>query len=169
VSKLFSRKAAIRVAHRAHRHGVPLEIAYFIAFACRKYRVRYSLGYALFQQESNFEVVYGHDAGGLFAGLPVRRRNYKRFRAYIIAHAGQGANGVGLGQPTYWRYIQTHIGLWKPRVQVYLSLSILADLLSRHDERTAAGAYNGGEGNPNFIYADEVLAKATNWRPELAG
>jgi soluble lytic murein transglycosylase-like protein len=165
----YSRPAAMRVARRAHRHGVPLEIATYIALAAAKYEVPYAVAFAIFEQESNFEVVYGHDAGGLFAGRRVTKANYKRFREYVVSHMGVGANGVGLGQITYWTWIKLYVGLWKPRVQVYRSVEILAGLLARHSTFTALGAYNGGEGNPNETYAAEVSARADKWRPILAG
>lgn len=167
--KLYTRRAALRVARRAAASGVPLQIALYIAFACRKEKLRYALGFAMFEQESNFAVIYGHDAGGLFPGQRVTRDNYRRFRAEVVRRAGGGANGVGLGQVTWWTYIRDHSGLYKPRVQVYLSVSILADLVHRLGEFRGCGAYNGGEGNPNEDYAREVLARADSWRPKLAG
>lgn len=167
--KLFSRRAAERVARRAAAHGVPKQIAHDIAFACRKEHLRYALGFAMFEQESNFRNVYGHDAGGLNPGEVVTRENYLDFRAEVVRRQGGGANGVGLGQITYWTYIRDHVGLWKPKVQIYLATSILADLVHRLGESTGTGAYNGGEGNPNLAYAGEVLEKAKKWRPILAG
>lgn len=167
--KMYSRRAASRVASRAASHGVPKKIARHIAYACRKQRLRYALGFAMFDQESGFEAVYGHDAGGLNPGEKVTKANYRRFRGQIMQTFGIGANGVGLGQITYWTYIRDHAGLWKPKVQVYLATSILADLVHRLGEFTGTGAYNGGEGNPNESYAREVLERADEWRPRLAG
>lgn len=167
--RLYTRRAARRVAHRATTHGVPEKIAHDIAFACRKYHLRYALGFAMFDQESGFQVIYGHDAGGLNPGEKVTRENYHAFRREVIRRQGGGANGVGLGQVTYWTYIRDHSGLWKPRVQVYLATSILADLVHRLGEFTGTGAYNGGESNPNESYAREVLERANRWRPKLAG
>jgi hypothetical protein len=167
--RLYSRRAARRVAKRAAAHGVPKEIATYIAFACRKNRLRYALGFAMFEQESDFAVIYGHDAGGLNPGERVTKANYQAFRAEVIRRQGGGSNGVGLGQVTWWTYIKDHPGLWKPKVQVYLATSILADLVHRLGEFTGTGAYNGGEGNPNGTYAAEVLNRADEWRPRLAG
>lgn len=169
MSKLWTRRAAKRVASRAAEHGVPKEIATSIAFACRKEHLRYALGFAMFEQESDFKVIYGHDAGGLNPGQRVTYENYRRFRAEVVRRQGGGANGVGLGQVTYWTYIRDHPGLWKPKVQVYVATSIFADLVHRLGEFTGAGAYNGGEGNPNEAYASEVLERAKKWRPILAG
>jgi len=169
MSALFSRQAARHVAERAHDQGVPEDIANDIAFACCEEHLRYALGFAMFEQESDFKTIYGHDAGGLHPGEPVTRENYRDFRAEVVRRKGGGANGVGLGQVTFWTYVRDHPGLWKPRVQIYLATSILADLVHRLGESTGVGAYNGGEGNPNEAYAGEVLSRAEKWRPMLAG
>lgn len=169
MSALFSRQAARHVAERAQEHGVPEEIATDIAFACCEEHLRYALGFAMFEQESNFEPIYGHDAGGLHPGEPVTQENYRDFRAEVVRRKGGGANGVGLGQVTFWTYIRDHPGLWKPRVQIYLATSILADLVHRLGDSKGVGAYNGGEGNPSQAYASEVLSRAEKWRPMLAG
>jgi soluble lytic murein transglycosylase-like protein len=167
--KLFTRRAARRVAKRAAAHGVPKKTARHIAYAARVEELPYAIAFAMFEQESNFKVIYGHDAGGLLPGKPVTRDNYRLFRSIVSNGRGVGANGVGLGQVTYWTYIRDHRGLWKPKVQVYLDTSILADLVHRLGEFTGCGAYNGGEGNPNEEYAREVLMRSKRWRPLLAG
>lgn len=165
---MFTRRAALRIAYRAKRRlGVPWKIALYIAFAARKYKIRYAIAFALFEQESNYKVIYGADAGGLFPHQPVTRKNYAYFRRQVVSSGGRGANGVGLGQVTYWTYIRDHPGLWKPRVQVYLSLSILDGYLDAFPQFTALGAYNGGPANPNDSYAVEVEAKAAAIRPKL--
>ncbi|HEY0391020.1 MAG TPA: hypothetical protein VGC63_04860 [Solirubrobacterales bacterium] len=167
--ELYTRRAAKRVAKRAAPHGVPKAIALDIALACRKYHLPYALAFGMFEQESDFKLIYGHDAGGLLRGHRVTRENYARFREELIRRHGGGANGVGLGQITFWTYIRDHVGLWKPRVEVFLATSILADLVHRLGESVGCGAYNGGEGNPNMSYAGEVLDRAHRWRPILAG
>lgn len=161
--------AALAIAHRAHsRLGVPWKIALYIAYAARQHKVRWALAYALFEQESDYKAIYGHDAGGLFPGREVTRDNYRRFREIVVSQGGRGANGVGLGQVTYWIYIKEHPGLWKKRVQVYLSLSILASYIHSLGEFKGIGAYNGGPNSPNDAYANEVLARAKRIRPKLA-
>lgn len=164
----MTRRGALVVAHRANRRmDVPLAIAIWIALAARRSRVRYALAFAMFQQESNFQPIYGHDAGGLFPGARVTRENYRRFRAFVVANEGRGANGVGLGQVTFWTYIRDHKGLWKRRVQVYLATSILGSLVRSFGEEKGVGAYNGGPTNPNMGYSAEVLEKAKDIRPRL--
>lgn len=163
-----TRRGAVIVGRRAHRRmGVPLRIAIWIALAARKYGVRYAVAFGMFEQESNFKVIYGHDLGGLNPGLRVTRENYLRFRAEVIRRDGGGSNGVGLGQVTWWTYIKARVGLWKPRVQVYLATEILANLIQDLGEERGVGAYNGGPSSPNMSYAAEVLARAKNIRPKL--
>lgn len=169
MSALFSREAALRVAKRAVKHGVPKDIATDIALGCSKEKLRYALGYGMFEQESNFEVIYGHDGGGLNPGAAVTRENYKAFRNEVVRRKGGGANGVGLGQVTFWTYIRDTPDLWKPKRQVSLALSILADYVLAMGETEGIGAYNGGPGNPNETYAQEVLERARQWGPRLAG
>lgn len=165
---MFTRRAALRVAYRAKRRlGVPLDVALYIAFACRKHRLRFALGFAVCQQESGFRHVMGHDAGGLFPGRPVTRRLYRQLRSHLKATNGSGANGVGLFQITYWTYIVDKPGLWKKRANVFYGISIVADYVKRLGERTGLGSYNGGEANPQYVYADEVMEKADAIRPKL--
>lgn len=169
MSALFSREAALRVGKRAAKNGVPKEVATNIALACSKEKLRYAIGYAMFEQESNFEVIYGHDGGGLNPGAKVTKDNYKSFRSEVVRRKGGGANGVGLGQVTYWTYIRDNADLWKPKKQVYLATSILAGYVNTLGELQGIGAYNGGPSNPNETYAREVLDRAEKWRPRLAG
>lgn len=164
----MSDAAPITVARRAHRYGVPLRVALHIAFACRRYGLRYALGYALVEQESGFQHIYGHDPGGLLPGQKVTRANYKEFRGEVTAHSGGGANGVGLTQITYWTYIRDHAGLWRQRANIYFGLGLVAATIISKGEREGLAEYNGGAGNPQFGYADEVLSRATKWRGRIS-
>lgn len=169
MSTLFTQEAARRVAERAAKHGVPPKIAGYIASACAREKLRYALGFAMFEQESNFKSIYGHDPGGLYPGEPVTKENYARFRNQVCKNKGRGANGVGLGQVTYWTYIRDHVDLWKPKAQVDLATQIFADYIHDLGESTGTGAYNGGPTTPNPAYARQVLKRAEKWRPLLAG
>lgn len=167
MSALFSREAARRVAERAAKQGVSKGTAVNIALACAKEKLRYALGFAMFEQESSFEAIYGHDAGGLNPGERVTKENYAAFRKAVVRGKGRGANGVGLGQVTYWTYIRDHPGLWRPKAQIDLATSILAGYVHDLGEFKGVGAYNGGPASPNDSYAREVLERAEKWRPVL--
>ncbi len=162
-----SRRGALAVGFRAARRlHIPLSLSMYIAFACRENRLRFALGYALVEQESNFQHIFGHDVGGLFAGQPVTRSRYRRLRAHLEA-TGRGANGVGYTQITYFTYILENPGLWKKRANVYFGLGLVADSIKAHGQRTGLAAYNGGEGNPQYDYADQVESRAFYIRPKL--
>lgn len=171
MSTLFTQEAARRVAERAAKHGVPPKIAGYIASACAREKLRYALGFAMFEQESNFQSIYGHDPGGLYPGEPVTKENYAQFRKQVVKAEGKRpcANGVGLGQVTYWTYIRDHPDLWKSKAQVDLATSIFADYVLDFGEFEGVGTYNGGPGHPNAAYARQVLKRAEKWRPLLAG
>lgn len=165
---MFTRRAALRVAYRANKRlRIPLRITLYIGFACRKERLRYALGFALVQQESDFQHIFGADAGGLFPHEPVTRRRYRQLRDHLRATGGQGANGVGLTQITYYTYVLENPGLWKKRANVYFGLALIADNVDSYGERKGLAVYNGGPSNPQFDYADEVLTKAKLIRPHL--
>lgn len=164
----MTRRGALKVGYRAaSRLGVPLHIAMYIAFACREHSLRYALGFAMVKKESAFQHIFGHDSGGLFPGKPVKRWRYRKLRNHLRKTSGAGANGVGLTQITYYTYILDHAGLWKKRANVYFGIDIFADYVHRLGERTGAGAYNGGEANPQLDYADDLLAIARDIRPRL--
>lgn len=167
--KLYTRRAAKRIAARAHGHHVPKAMARDIADACRKYHLPYSIGFATVEQESFFRNVYGHDSGGLNPGDVVTKHNFEEFRRRVVSTNGGGANGVGPLQITYWTYIRDHPRLYKQRVNIFVGIKILADLVHRLGEFNGIGAYNGGEGNPNEAYAAEVLDRVKKWRPRLRG
>lgn len=157
------------VANRAQRHsGVNRAYCWDIAFACRHYRIRYSIGYALINIESNFKHIYGHDAGGLLQGQHVSRDNYLNYFRPRVSRGGSGANGVGLSQVTYWTYIRDHKGLWKPRANIYFGIGIVASNIHTYGERKGLAVYNGGAGNPNYAYASEVEHVASEWRRRIS-
>lgn len=164
----WSRAGALKVAYRAKRRlGVPLRYSIWIALACRKHHMRYALGYAMVLKESNYTNVFGHDAGGWYKGERVTRRKYRRLRKHLKESGGQGANGVGPTQITYYTYIVDHPGLWKVRANIYFGIDIFADYVHRLGERMGAGSYNGGEANPQQDYAADLLEKARDIRPRL--
>lgn len=168
MSVLYSREAARRIAERAMKNGVPKAVATNVALASAREKLRYALAFGMFEQESGFDAIYGHDAGGLNPGEPVTKNNYAAFRKAVVKGKGRGANGVGLGQVTYWTYIRDHPELWRPKAQIDLATSILAGYVHDLGEFKGIGAYNGGPANPNDAYAEEVLARAERWRPLLS-
>lgn len=164
----MTRRGALAVGYRAHRWlGIPLTLAMYIAFACRRHHIRYALGFALVEQESGFKHIFGHDVGGLFPGLPVTRSRYRRLRAHLKATGGSGANGVGYTQITYYAFILEHPGLWKKRANIYFGMSLIAEVIHAYGERKGLAVYNGGAGNPQYDYAQQVEDRARSIRTKL--
>ncbi|HYV32764.1 MAG TPA: hypothetical protein VEO53_16875, partial [Candidatus Binatia bacterium] len=80
----------------------------------------------------------------------------------LIAHvnAGGTSNGVGLTQLTsigLIRRAEALGGAHRVRPQCRVGFGLLHDLIERHGEETGIGCFNGGEGNPQFDYAQSVL------------
>ena len=165
---MWTKRAAYRVGWRAwKRVGVPFKVAMYIAFACRKERLAYAVGYAVCEQESGYRHIFGHDAGGMFPGLPVTEPRYNELRERLRRTKGPGANGVGLFQITYYTYILDNPGLWKKRANAYKGTEIVAGNVRAHGVRKGLAVYNGGEGNPQYDYATQVEARIDRIRPQL--
>jgi hypothetical protein len=122
-----------------------------------------ALGAALVEQESGFQNIFGCDwgSGVAFCHLPVTEARVK-----ALIDAGK-PNGIGPTQLTSFVYVKKANaigGAWDPKCNIRIGFQTLGDFINRHGLRTGIGAYNGGEGNPQYGYADEVLARAEKWK-----
>jgi hypothetical protein len=75
-------------------------------------------------------------------------------------------NGVGPAQLTARGFIEeAHRdgGAHRPSVNIATGIAILGRLQKKHGRIKGFGAYNGGEGNPNMRYAQEVIARSHRW------
>ena len=160
----MTRARALRVAVIAAAHGVKLRYAYRIAFAARAKRLGAALAFALIEQESGFKHIFGCDAGGPFCHERVTEWRYRRLQVHV--RQGGTSQGVGLAQITYGPYITQNDGLWKPRANVHFGFDLIRRSIDGTDGnlRLALAIYNGGPANPQFGYADEVLARRNKWR-----
>lgn len=129
-----------------------------------------ALARALVEQESGNRNIFGCDWGPQGDRPPYCHQAVTRARVQALLRAGK-ANGVGLTQLTSFGYVQAAErlgGAHLPRNQLRVGFQVLAGFIRRHGLRTGIGAYNGGEGNPQFGYADEVLAKRAVWKQRLS-
>jgi hypothetical protein len=90
----------------------------------------------------------------------------------LIRHVERGgvSNGVGLTQLTSIDFIKTaeaQGGAHTVEAQCRVGFRLLHGLIERNGERRGIGAYNGGEGNPNLDYADQVIAKRVKWQKKI--
>jgi hypothetical protein len=90
----------------------------------------------------------------------------------LIRHVKVGgvSNGAGLTQLTSIDLIQRaqrEGGAHTVEAQCRIGFRHLHDLIERHGERVGIGAYNGGEGNPQLDYADDVLELKAKWHGRI--
>ena len=131
-----------------------------------------ALALALVDQESSFRNIFGCDLGERDT-VPWCHQDVTKERVgQLIRHVNAGgvSNGVGLTQLTSIGFIQqaqAEGGAHKPSAQLRIGFRTLHDLIERHGERIGIGAYNGGEGNPQLDYADDVLELKAKWRGRI--
>jgi len=138
-----------------------------IILECRAHDVAISDGFALVDQESEFENIFGGDYGKLpnayappYYHVPVTKARVDA----LLAHGKP--NGVGPTQLTSFGFVQEANrdgGAHKPAVNIATGIALLGRLQKKHGRMKGLGAYNGGEGNPNMDYAHRVDAKADRW------
>jgi hypothetical protein len=132
-----------------------------------------ALALALVDQESGFRNVFGHDPvanpvksppGGT---LRVTRRRYRRYLTH--RHAGEGMQGVGPAQLTWWQ-IQDEAdregGCWKIRPNLRVGFRHLHTLIAAHGYADGIAAYNG-DGRAAAAYSASVRARRDRWRQIL--
>ena len=163
-------KRDLALATVAKQHGA--EWATRIILECRAHGVAVSDGFALVEQESEFQNIFGGDWGRLpdpwkppYYHVPVTAA---RVRA-LLAHGKP--NGVGPTQLTSFGFVReadADGGAHKPAVNIATGVAVLGRLQQRNGRLVGFGAYNGGEGNPNMTYAGECDRKADRWHHRFA-
>lgn len=150
IAKRFGMKHARTIADEAHRAGLLP-----------------SLAFALVEQEStDGSNVFGHDPTIFVGAGQVTKEKYLAYKWRRGRHGEGGMQGVGPVQLTYYS-IQDEAdrlgGCHKVRYSLRVGFRDLAHLIRLFGVRKALAVYNGGEGNPNYAYADSVLALDKKW------
>ncbi len=157
----------MKYAWRARRAGVPAGRAYPIAYWAWYYKLPLSLAYALFQQESGFRNVFGHDPVRSIRGGAVTKARYLYYKAR--RKRGLGMQGVGPGQLT-WYATQDRAdalgGCWKYGVNVRVALATLKANIRANGYAKGIERYNGS-GPAAVRYSREVRAKQKRWHAIL--
>lgn len=132
-----------------------------------------SLALALREQESGVKGdgnIFGHDPT-IYAGAgKVTKAKYLAYRHARGATGKGGMQGVGPLQLTYYTFQDEADqlgGAWQPKYNYRVGFRALAALVQQHGKRKALAVYNGGEGNPNYSYADSVLRHEKTWHERL--
>ena len=159
-----------RYVEVAERFGCRPGLGRIIVHHARKYGVPISLAFTLFDHESDFRKVFGHDPT-IFAGAgEVTKAKYLDYRAQRRASGNRQMQGVGEGQLTWW---ETHDradtlgGCWTADANVKTALMTLGALIKRFGYPTGIERYNGS--GPNAVrYSREVRAEARVWHQRLS-
>lgn len=165
------RENAIRCARKAYKqYGVPRWTAFCISFAAAFHGISQALAYAVCEQESGFRHVFGCDLGPTdgppYCHQEVTKERYQRLRDYAIRmHIG---NGVSLFQITYWTYLRDKRRLYKRHVNALFGCRLISRNVNSYGVRKGLAVYNGGAENPQYDYADSVLALKKKWRRRFA-
>jgi hypothetical protein len=156
-----------KIIHDYIEHVGGDSIATNLVMAARHAGLKLSLACGLIEQESEFRNVFGHDPTIFVGAGKVTRTKYL---AYKARRGHTRMQGVGPAQLTYWSYQDEADklgGCWKPYCNLLVGFRALAANIQAHGTRTGLAVYNGGEGNPQFGYADHVLSLTSGWHSRL--
>lgn len=157
----------LRLAIRARQAGA--KHALLIAREADRAKLPYSVAYALVEQESDFQNVFGHDPT-IFAGAGAVTK--EKVRAYLRRrgrHGQGGMQGVGLTQLTWWSTqdaAERAGGLHLPKYQLRIGFLSLAGLIRQHGRWGGFRRYNGA-GEAAERYADAMTARSERWHRTL--
>lgn len=161
-----------RRARIAAQHGMSHRRAVHIIESCRRWHLPMALGFALFEHESGFRNIFGHDPT---AAVPARLRGRLVTKARYLAYRarrklGLGMQGVGPGQLTWWQtqdYADAKGGCHLAHVNIDVAIETLAARIREFGYVKGIERYNGG-GEAAVIYSRVVRELAAVWKRRLA-
>jgi hypothetical protein len=160
----ITRKDCKRVSV-AKGQGCPEAIAWMIIESCRRYSLPIALGMALFQKESGFRNVFGHDPTTSipndWMGGEVNRKRYDHYKS---RRARFGMQGVGDGQLTWWEtqdYADKKGGCWKREINIDVSVETLAARIRDFGYAKGIERYNGS--GPRAVQYSISVRRAAEW------
>ena len=160
--KMASNDPDARLVAMLCNYGLDEDDAKALVEEAKSENVDVALAAALCQQESGFKNIFGCDFG---AGVAFCHEGVTEPRAKQL-RAGGRPNGIGWTQLTSFSLVDAanqEGGSWIVRNQLRIGFRYLAELMGDLGERTGIGAYNGGPGNPQLGYADDVLGLKGVW------
>lgn len=154
-----------QLAELAKHHGANYSLR--IVLEARRARIPVSLGFALVQQESAFQNIFGHDPT-IYAGAGAVTR--EKYTEYKRERGESRMQGVGPVQLTWWSYQDAADelgGCWRPEFSIRVGFGILAGLIRAHGYVDGVAAYNGA-GPAAERYSRQVRALAAVWHQRLS-
>lgn len=152
------------LAEVAKRHGANYSLR--IIMEARRAGLPVSLAFALIEQESRFQNVFGHDAGMPFAGAgAVTKAKYLAYKRQRGPSGKGGMQGVGPAQLTYYAFQDRADklgGAWVARHNIRVAFEDLAAQIKAHGKHAGIRAYNG-TGPDAEHYANTVQTREARW------
>lgn len=167
-------KRNLQLARRAKKAGAKHSLRIVIEARAAGLGDHLSLAFAVLEQETGFDNIFGHDEGALFSNfkrIPVT--NEKVSQLLRSVDRGEPSNGVGLPQLTYPPFIRRAAampgGASSVRNQLRVAFSDLAHLVHDHGERDALAIYNAGQADSpkGRRYASTVLDRKERFHRAL--
>lgn len=156
-----------RQVDKAVRHGVPRYHAVCIMAAVSRYRgLGFATGLALFEQETHFANVFGHDPTIFVGAGVVTHAKYAAYKRQRGPTGRGGMQGVGPGQLTWYAtqdYADARGGCWKVYVNVDVAVETLAKNIAAFGYAKGIERYNGS-GEAAEAYSRRVRLLAARWR-----
>lgn len=158
------------LAHKAKAHGADYSLR--IVLEARRADIPVSLGFAVVEQESGFQNVFGHDPTIFVGAGKVTKAKYRDYKA-MRGTPGKRMQGVGPCQLTYWTFqdrADALGGCWVARHNIRVAFQHLGDLLRQYGSMSKALAvYNAGnwKSAQGRRYAEQVLKRQRRWHDVL--
>jgi hypothetical protein len=151
------------LAQIAKHHGANYSLR--IIREARRAKVPISLAFAIVEQESNFQNVFGHDPTIFVGAGKVTKEKYLAYKKQRGSRGQGGMQGVGPMQLTWYEFQDDADrlgGCWVAANNIRVGLTLLGKLIVNHGTRTGVARYNGTGPQANR-YATEVLEKQEKW------
>lgn len=156
------------MARKAKKDGA--RYALRIIWEARAAGIPVSLGFAIVEQESEFQNVFGHDPTIFVGAGTVTKAKYKAYKSRRGSRGQGGMQGVGPCQLTYYSFQDEADrlgGCWNPKYNIRAAFRDLAHLIRVKGLRDGIKAYNG-TGPQAVQYASSVLKRQRRWHDVLS-
>src|SRR3954452_661497 len=154
------------LAKEARKHGA--RYAWTIVTEARRAGIPISLGFALIEQESNFENVFGHDQSIFRGAGKVTKAKYEAYKRER-GTPGRRMQGVGPPQLTWWELqdeADRRGGCHVAKHSIRVAFEHLAALIRQHGTAVGIERYNGS-GPAARRYRAEVQTRQAQWHQRL--